>query len=213
MNKTMLASLLAALAFASAAHAEAVAGSGYVRDARGVIVKSGHGLCWRTGYWTPAMAEAECDPDLVKRAAVAPEQQLKPATEMARPVCEFGYTLGNGETFAFDTATLTPAAKSAIDREVIARLRACDERTPLRVTGHTDYLGSQSYNQKLSVRRAEAVANHLAANGVAAARIELKAAGEGAPLKDCASKQQRKPLLACLAPNRRTVIEVGRFAN
>ena len=40
---------------------------GYVIDQRGYVAKSGFGLCWRTGYWTPAMAIAECDPDLVKK--------------------------------------------------------------------------------------------------------------------------------------------------
>lgn len=45
---------------------------GYVRDSSGTVVKSGHGLCWRVGYWTPAHAIAECDPDLVPKPAAAP---------------------------------------------------------------------------------------------------------------------------------------------
>ena len=42
---------------------------GYAIDGRADVVKSGTGLCWRTGYWTPAMAIEECDPDLVKKVA------------------------------------------------------------------------------------------------------------------------------------------------
>jgi OOP family OmpA-OmpF porin len=44
---------------------------GYAIDQRDNVVKSGFGLCWRTGYWTPAMAIEECDPDLVKKAPMA----------------------------------------------------------------------------------------------------------------------------------------------
>lgn len=200
-------------------HAEPVADSGYARDARSVIAKSGYGLCWRTGSWTPATTETECDPDMAKAkpapVAEMPEKPLKLATVLvmpaAQPVCEFAYTLGNDETFAFDGATLTPAAKSAIDRE-IARLHVCDERAPVRVTGHADILGTPQYNLKLSARRADAVANYLTASGIAVARIEQKAAGESVPVKACDRNLKRKSLIACLAPNRRTVIGVGRSA-
>ena len=54
---------------------------GYVIDQRGYVVKSGTGLCWRTGYWTPAMAIEECDPDLVKKPAMA--APAKPAVAPA----------------------------------------------------------------------------------------------------------------------------------
>jgi len=63
----------------------------YAIDARGVVVKSGTGLCWRTGYWTPALAESvmygqfpvgcECDKDLMPKAKCEP-----PAAAAARQV-------------------------------------------------------------------------------------------------------------------------------
>ena len=45
--------------------------NGYVQSSGGTV-RSGFGLCWRTGYWTPQMATLECDPDLVPKPAAAP---------------------------------------------------------------------------------------------------------------------------------------------
>jgi len=41
--------------------------TGYLIDSRGNVVKNSYGECWRTGYWTPAMAIPECDPGLMKK--------------------------------------------------------------------------------------------------------------------------------------------------
>ncbi len=57
------ATLIAILSLATVAQAQTTAG--YLVDGRNAPVKSGFGLCWRTGIWTPAMATAECDPELV----------------------------------------------------------------------------------------------------------------------------------------------------
>ena len=46
--------------------------SAYVQDSRGVIVRDPFGLCWRTGYWTPADAVPGCDGPLVQAQAPAP---------------------------------------------------------------------------------------------------------------------------------------------
>jgi OOP family OmpA-OmpF porin len=60
---------------ASAVHAQANGPSGYVTDSGGSVVRNAAYYCWHTGYWSPAAAIAECDPDLVakpKPAASAP---------------------------------------------------------------------------------------------------------------------------------------------
>lgn len=224
--KKMVTTSLLALGFVSATvQAGSVVESGYARDARDVVVKSGAGLCWRTDRQTSSTAETGCPsepaapPQVVATAPVAvpadvPEKKLKLITELAKPAappaCELTYTLGNGETFAFDGAALTRVAKSAIDRDVIARLADCDRGTPIRVSGRTDYLGSQQYNLKLSAKRAKAVADYLMASGVAASRIEAVALGESAPVQTCDRKLNRTQLIACLAPDRSTEIKVGR---
>jgi OOP family OmpA-OmpF porin len=77
------------------------------------------------------------------------------------------------------------------------------------VTGHTDRLGSQQYNQKLSERRAAAVASYLASKGVAKDKIETLGMGKTQPVPGVVCEQKnRKALIACLQPHRRVEVEV-----
>ncbi len=80
------------------------------------VWKSGTGLCWRAGYWTPAMATEECDPELVKKAA-APAPAPAPAPTPApapRPVAQ-KITLSADVLFDFDKSALKPAGKEKLD--------------------------------------------------------------------------------------------------
>ncbi len=200
---------------------------GYVIDARGFVAKSGTGLCWRTGYWTPAMAIAECDPDLVPKPAPAPAPApvvvppppppppvVKPAPPPPPPPkkCDFSLALSSDQTFKFNKADLAPAAKARIDGEFMSKFGACASVTSVEVIGHTDRLGTDKYNDALSARRADAVAKYLSAKGVK----DVKAVGVGKsqPLADvsCSDKLPRKKLIDCLAPNRRVVIQVQGMA-
>lgn len=70
----------------SVANAHPVEKEGYLIDTRNNVVKNSYNECWRTGYWTPAMAIAECDPDLVKKEVKkveppAPKPEPKPEPE------------------------------------------------------------------------------------------------------------------------------------
>ena len=84
MNKQVklaLAAAAAMLAMTTASYAQKAdpaKGSGYVIGAETNIVKSGTGLCWRTGFFTPAMAVAGCDDDLLPKPAPAPAPQVAP---------------------------------------------------------------------------------------------------------------------------------------
>jgi len=75
------------------------------------------------------------------------------------------------------------------------------------VTGHTDRLGSDGYNQKLSERRADAVRNYLVSKGVPKDRIETIGMGEKQPVVQCDQKSM-KALIECLQPNRRVDVQV-----
>src|SRR5215467_9153447 len=59
--------------------------SGYVSDGRNTVVKDPFDLCWRTGYWTPALAIAECDPDLVPRPKPVAAPPPPPPPPVAKP--------------------------------------------------------------------------------------------------------------------------------
>ena len=140
----------------------------YAIDQRNVVVKSGSDLCWRTGYWTPGAAgeakagevpvACECDKDVVGANKCAPAAAPVAAPAAAAPViaaapapkkCDFSMTLHTDHTFAFNKAVLGPIAKKNLDDMISTKLAACAEVKSVIITGHTDRLGSQSYNQKL----------------------------------------------------------------
>ena len=187
--------------------------SAYVEDARGVVVRSGFGLCWRTGYWTPADSLAGCDgelaPPVLKVTAPAPAPaavSVEPIAPVATKRCDFYISLSHEQTFEFDRAILTSEAKSRIDSEVIGKLTGCAKTDLIAVTGHTDRIGSTQYNKALSQKRAAVVASYLTDNGVSAPVTAL-GMGMNQPVKNCAGKIVNKELIRCLAPNRRVVIE------
>ncbi|MDR2710760.1 MAG: OmpA family protein [Burkholderiales bacterium] len=172
-------------------------------------------LCWRTGFWTPAMAVAGCDPDLVKPAP-APAAPTPPAAQPTPPqtppppaATVRKISLASKALFDFDKAVLKPEGKAAIDREIIAKLPELAKIELVLVTGHTDRIGSDAYNQKLSERRAEAVRAYLVSKGVPTDRIESLGMSLKQPVtgKTCQQKN-RKQLIACLAPDRRVEVEV-----
>ena len=163
------------------------------------VWRSGTGLCWRAGYWTPAMAIKECDPDLIKVAAPAPA----PAPQVQK------ITLASKALFDFDKAVLKPEGKAALDSEVISKLPDVSKLELVLVTGHTDRIGSQEYNQRLSERRANTVRDYLVSRGVPRDKIETLGMGKTQPIPGVVCNQKNmKELIACLAPNRRVEVEV-----
>jgi OmpA-OmpF porin, OOP family len=231
------------------------ANSGYLISATGTaannVVRSGKygtnnatcNLCWRTAFWTPAMALAECDPDLVKKAAppaaapapvvaapavvapAAPAPVAAPAPAPApvaapapapvaapapapAPVAQ-KITVASKALFATNKSVLKPDGQAVLDREVIAKIKEIGKLELVLVTGHTDTMGSQQYNQKLSERRAAAVAAYLASKGVPKDKIETLGMGKTSPVPGVKCEQKnRKDLVACLAPHRRVDVEV-----
>jgi OOP family OmpA-OmpF porin len=193
--------------------------SGVMNGARGLA----GGLCWRTGYWSPAMAIEACDPDLVpkKPAPPAPPPAAKPAPppapapaptppppKPAAPAVQ-KITLASKALFDFDKAVLKPEGRQAIDNDIIAKLKSVQKLELVLVTGHTDRLGTQQYNQKLSERRADAVRDYLVSKGVPKDRIETLGMGKTQPVPGVVCNQKNlKELIACLQPHRRVEVEV-----
>jgi OOP family OmpA-OmpF porin len=216
------------LSAVAAAPAFAQSPQGYVNAASGGIVKDPYGLCWRTGYWTPAMAIAECDPDLVPKPAPAPAPPPAPRAEPPKPApapapapaaapappkrCDASVTLSADDVFEFGKATLNPKALGTLDSGVVAKAQQCATLELILVSGHADRLGSQQFNQKLSEKRAEAVKAYLVKKGLPAAKIDTMGMGKTLPIKSCADGKDRKALIACLAPNRRAVVEIKGLA-
>jgi OOP family OmpA-OmpF porin len=223
-----LVGALAAIFSVSAAAQLNTTNSGYVLSATGTpdkntVRNSGFGdpkignLCWRTGYWAPSMAIVECDPDLMPKPAPPPAVAVAPPPPPAptpppppppAPTVQ-KITLASKALFDFDKSVLKPEGKAAIDREIIAKLRDVQKLELVLVTGHTDPIGSQAYNQKLSERRADAVRNYLVSKGVAKDKIETLGMGKTQPVSGVVCKQKNmKELIACYAPHRRVEVEV-----
>lgn len=113
--------------------------------------------------------------------------------------------------FSFDRSDLGPQGKVALDQ--FSHELAGMQFTAVTVEGHTDRLGSPAYNQKLSMRRAEAVRNYLVSTGgVDAARVSAVGKGESQPVtktEDCRGAKANPKLIACLQPDRRVDVEVS----
>ena len=148
-------------------------------------------------YWNPVdPSTATCPP-----AAPAPK---------AAPVGTQRYTMNGDALFAFNRSgagDLLSGARSELDN-LASRISKFDRLSSVVVVGHTDYIGSDDYNQALSQRRAETVANYLSNRGVPASVISAQGAGESQPVVQCSEKLGRKELIACLQPNRRVEIQV-----
>jgi OOP family OmpA-OmpF porin len=118
-------------------------------------------------------------------------------------------TLQSKALFDFDKAVLKPEGKAALDAEVVSKLPQVQKLEIVLVSGHTDRIGSDAYNQKLSERRADAVRDYLVSKGVAKDKIEAIGLGEKQPVTGGKCQQQnRKELIACLQPDRRVEVEV-----
>ena len=196
----------------------------YLQDGRGVIVRNTNfgdpkigNLCWRTGYWTPATANCECDAPIVgaacnppapKPAAVAPPPPPPPpppAPPEAKPVPKPPAPVSQKVTFAadaffdFNKSVLKPEAKAKLD-DLVGKLKGISLEVIIAV-GHTDAIGGDPYNQKLSVRRAESVKAYLVTKGIEPNRIYTEGKGKKQPVADNKTSEGR-------AKNRRVEIEV-----
>ena len=140
--------------------------------------------------------------------APPPPQAAKPEPKPEPPKKPAVANLASTELFEFNKAVLTPAARKKLDDEVIAKLRDLREVRYINVGGHADRLGSPQYNQKLSEQRAEAVRAYLVSRGVDASKVETLGFGKTLPVKSCPDQKDRAKLIACLAENRRVVVEI-----
>jgi OmpA-OmpF porin, OOP family len=207
-KKSLLLALLAGIGFgATVAQAQERV---YVIDQRDVVARSGFDLCWRTGYWTPAAAAkdpagCQCDKDLIPKEVCEPPA---PAPVAAPKPTGEKITVAADALFDFDKAVLRPEGKAKLD-ELVAKAGAIKLEVIL-VVGHTDRIGSASYNQKLSERRAAAVKSYLVSKGIEANRVYTEGKGEKQPVTGdkCKGNKATKELKACLQPDRRADIEI-----
>ena len=201
LNK--VAMLFASAVIATAAGAQTV--DNWKNGSGELVWKNGtNELCWRDASWTPATAAEGCDGALVKAAeAPAPEAApaaAKPAPAPApAPVASSKVTYAADAFFDFDKAVLKPEGKAKLD-DLVSKVKDINLEVIIAV-GHTDSIGTDAYNQKLSVRRAEAVKAYLVSKGIEKNRVYTEGKGKKQPVADNKTKEGR-------AKNRRVEIEV-----
>ena len=166
-------------------------------------------LCWRDGTWTPATAAADCDgalkPVPPPAPVVAPPPPPPPAVAPPPPPPAPPVPTTEKVTFAadaffdFDKSVLKPEGKAKLD-DLVSKMGGINLEVIIAV-GHTDSVGTDAYNQKLSVRRSESVKSYLVAKGVEKNRVYTEGKGEKQPVADNKTAEGR-------AKNRRVEIEV-----
>jgi len=213
-KKALAAAAIALLGASGSSLAQNVrANPGYWGDSNGIVVRSGFGLCWRSGSWTPALAIPECEggvspqpvaappapapapvaapapaPAPVAAPAPAPVPAAAPAETFQTQIVDKAVRL-EGASFATGSSRLLPGAGSKLD-EVVNAARQYPQ-AGLTVTGYTDSVGNAQANVKLSKARAEAVKAYLVGKGVAAGRITTDGQGAAEPVADNTTAEGR----------------------
>ncbi len=220
LNK--VAMLFASAALVTAAGAQTV---GNWKNGNGETVwKNGSNeLCWRHNSWTPATAAPGCDgaiappapapvPVAMPAPAAAPAPAPAPAPVAApapapapAPPAATKVTYAADAFFDFDKAVIKPEGRAKLD-DLVGKIKDINLEVIIAV-GHTDAVGGDSYNQKLSIRRSEAVKAYLVTKGIEKNRVYTEGKGEKQPVADNKTAEGR-------AKNRRVEIEVvGTRAN
>jgi OOP family OmpA-OmpF porin len=217
INKVAI--VIATAAFASVAGAQEIHNW---KSAAGDIWKDAAGECWRDGNWTPATAAVGCDGAIAPKvempapapvaapapmAAPAPAPAAAPAPAPAPVVvaAPAKVTYAADAFFDFDKAVLKPEGKAKLD-DLVGKVKGINLEVIIAV-GHTDSIGKDEYNQKLSVARSEAVKAYLVSKGIEKNRVYTEGKGEKNPVADNKTSEGR-------AKNRRVEVEVvGTRAN
>ena len=205
LNKVAMMFAVAALATAAGAQTRVTAANGgpvidnWQNGTGELVWKNGtNELCWRDANWTPATAAAGCDGALVPPppAVVIPPP---PPAPPAPAVAASKVTFAADAFFDFDKSVLKPEGRAKLD-DLVSKIRDVNLEVIIAV-GHTDSIGTDAYNQRLSVRRAEAVKAYLVSKGIERNRVYTEGKGEKQPVADNRTKEGR-------AKNRRVEIEV-----
>ncbi len=201
LNK--VAVILATAALATVAGAQEIHNW---KSAAGDVWKNATGECWRDASWTPATAAPGCDGAIAAPKAAAPmaaapaPMAAAPAPAPApAPAAASKVTYAADAFFDFDKSVLKPEGKAKLD-DLVDKVKGINLEVIIAV-GHTDSVGSDAYNQKLSVARSEAVKAYLVSKGIEKNRVYTEGKGEKQPVADNKTAEGR-------AKNRRVEIEV-----
>ncbi len=171
-------------------------------DSAGTPVRDASGNCVQTsGIMHPDCSEKKAEPKPATPAAPATPAEPAPPATPAKPAPESvkqSITIQAEALFDFDKSVVKPDGKKSLD-DAIAKMKGVDVDMII-ATGHTDSIGTDAYNQKLSERRANAVKDYLVSKGVPGNKITTLGKGETQPVASNKTKDGR-------AKNRRVDVE------
>ncbi len=216
INKMAVAMAVAALVGCAPLYADDGMVANYFSDTAGTVVKNSAGECWRTSSIDTTDKKVECgypapEPVVVEEVVViekvtptvvvAQEIVAAPTAATVTTAVDKVITIDAAVLFGFDSAELSADGKAVIDERFEAFEGVDVERTAETVVvGHTDSTGPEAYNQGLSERRAQSIADYLKhKNKVSDPQIEVVGMGESEPVADNGTRDGR-------ALNRRVVI-------
>jgi OOP family OmpA-OmpF porin len=192
--------------------------AGYWTDSSGNPVFTGYGECWKAVGGTTkkfaACGDVIEEPKAEPAPAPAPPPPppgptdsdgdgvydhldkcpgTRPGAKVDSSGCEIVANLQMNmvnDHFAFDSAKLTPKMEAAL-ADLANKLQATPASESVNLVGHTCSIGPDAYNVRLSIRRAEAVADFLMSQGVSREVIAIEGKGESAPAHDNATRAGR----------------------
>ncbi|WP_373740270.1 OmpA family protein [Neisseria sp.] len=203
LSALFVAMVASGTAMASEAHTK----HGYTVSSQSQgVVKNSYGECWKNTYFDKAtQGRIEC-------GDAAP-------VETAPQYAEETVSLSAKTLFGFDKDNLRPEAAETLNG-LAQRLSNANVES-VRVEGHTDFMGSEEYNQALSERRANVVANYLVNQGVPSGKISAAGLGESQAQqtatceaevanlgKKVSKAKKRAALIACIEPDRRVDVKI-----
>jgi len=216
MNRLIMAAFAATTLFPAFAMAQDPREQGFLVNNGSGVVKSGFGLCWQhRDADSPALDDA-CNPKPIAAVVVpapvavvaAPPARVAAITPPPPAPVTRKMSFSGDALFEFDKAVLKPEGKVMLDG-LVTQLDGTSYDT-IAAIGHTDRIGSNEYNQKLSERRAHTVKMYLEGRNVQANRINALGKGETQPVTkaaDCPGAKSAK-VIACLQPDRRVDVEM-----
>ncbi len=185
---------------------------GYAADTIDDVVMSGAGECWRSVDGPKMPPIEKCGDEMPKPKAKTPPPPPPPPADddhdgvpngrdrcpdtregatVDADGCEIVENLTINlvvDEFDFDSAVLKPEMKAAL-RDLAERIKASPGHEKITIIGHTDSIGPEEYNMKLSLRRAEAAAEYLRSLGIDDITVEGR--GESEPIASNATREGR----------------------
>ena len=193
---------LSTLLFAFLASASVMAHDkpGYTIDeSTSAITRNNYGECWQNTYLEHKLQECGGEEKILTEEVIS---------------------LSSNFLFSFDKSVLRQEAITTLN-EIANKLKSLslEDLESISIEGHTDFKGSADYNQRLSERRAVAVANYLAQVGVPANKITARGFGKSQERMsgECIEQtkgianasKRRSALIACIEPDRRVDVRIN----